>query len=228
MSETIRVQRIYDERAATYDRSQGIVERFVLGALRREYGSLLQGETIDIAVGTGLNLPFYSSAVTRAVGVDLSLPMLRQAQSRAASLGLAMAFVQTDAAALPFADGSFDTVAVSLALCTIQDPAAALLEMARVCRPDGRVVMLEHVLAAARPLATLQRILSPIQERSMGCHLDRQTFVLAKSLGFSVDQVESRLFDAVELVVARPPQASHATLDPLRSLQEVEHHDGNS
>jgi ubiquinone/menaquinone biosynthesis C-methylase UbiE len=205
MTETDRIRRIYAERAATYDRSLGVVEHFVIGPFRRRYGSLLAGETLDVGIGTGLNLPYYSPAVTRAVGADLSPEMLRQAQSRAAALGVPIELVTADAAALPFPDATFDTVGISLALCTIPDPAAALRELARVCRPQGQVVLLEHVRATAPPLAALQRLLSPLNERAVGCHLDRDTFDLARALGFAVDEIASRLWGAVRLAVARPP-----------------------
>ena len=79
--------------------------------------------------------PFYSPAVTRAVGVDLSWEMLQHAGERALHLGIPVALVQADAEALPFPDASFDTVAISLALCTIPDPVKALLE--RGCRVAG-------------------------------------------------------------------------------------------
>jgi ubiquinone/menaquinone biosynthesis C-methylase UbiE len=205
MTETERIRRLYDDRAATYDRSVGIGERILLGPFRQAFGALLRGETIEVGVGTGLNIPHYSADVTRAVGVDLSQEMLRHARERASHLGIPFALVQADAEALPFPDASFDTVAISLALCTIPDPGKALLELGRVCRPGGRIVMLEHVRSTSRPLAAVQKVLSPLNERAIGCHLDRETFDLARSLGFSIDESWSRLFGSVRLVVARPP-----------------------
>ena len=205
MTETERIRRLYDDRAATYDRSLGIGERLLLGRFRQAFGALLSGETIEVGIGSGLNIPFYSAAVTRAVGVDLSQRMLQHAKERAARLGIPFALVQADAEALPFPDAAFDTVAISLALCTIPDPVRALRELGRICRPGGRIVMLEHVRSTARPLAALQRTLSPMNERTIGCHLDRDTIDLTRSLGFSIDETRSRLFDSVQLVVVRPP-----------------------
>lgn len=205
MTETDRIRRIYDDRAATYDRSIGVTERILLGPLRREFGARLRGETLEIGVGSGLNLPYYASAVTRAVGIDLSSEMLALAEQRAAGMPFPVTLLQGDAEALPFPDDSFDTVAISLALCTVPDPVMALREMARVCRPDGRVVMLEHVLSPVPPVAVAERLLSPLQERAMGCHLDRETIGLARSLGFAILEERQRLFGVFRLVVARPP-----------------------
>jgi ubiquinone/menaquinone biosynthesis C-methylase UbiE len=213
MAETDRIRRLYDERADTYDRSLGLMERVALGPFRREFGALLEGETLEVAIGSGLNLPSYSPRVTRATGVDLSSEMLRKARERAEALGLPIDLRQADAEALPFDDASFDTVAIALALCTIPDPEKALRELSRVCRPTGRIVLLEHVRSTAGPLALAQRALSPLNERSIGCHLARETVDLARALGFTIDEERRRLFGAVRLVTMRPLAAQRVTLE---------------
>lgn len=201
-----RLRAVYDERAATYDRTVGAAERLLLGDLRRAFGAELRGETLEVGVGSGLNLPFYAPGVTRAVGVDLSGEMLGWAKRRAAELGRPVTLVQADAEALPFAAASFDTVAVSLALCTMPDPEAALRELARVCRLAGRVVLLEHVRSPVLPVDFVQRLLSPLQERIIGCHLARETVRTAREAGFTIESERERLFGVVRLVVARPPR----------------------
>ena len=76
--------------------------------------------------------------------------------------------------------------------------------------------MLEHVRSTARPLAALQGALSPLKERAIGCHLDRDTIDLARSVGYSIDESRSRLFNSVQLVVARPPgSAVLPSTDPI-------------
>ena len=131
-------------------------------------------------------------------------------------LGIPFALVQADAEALPFPDATFDTVAISLALCTIPDPVKALLELGRVCRPGGRIVMLEHVRSRAGPLAAAQKVLSPLNERAIGCHLDRETFGLARSLGFSIDETWSRLS------VRAAGRRASATRRMLRSTDPID------
>ena len=205
-TETERIRHIYDRRAATYDRSIGLTERYLLGSFRQQFGALLRGDTLEAGIGSGLNLPFYSSAVARAVGVDLSAEMLASARQRADHLGLAIELMQADVEALPFADATFDTVAISLTLCTTPQPKAALRELARVCRPGGQIVFLEHVLSPIWPLAAAERLLSPLQERALGCHLDRATIDVAREMGFEMAAEQQRLFGVFRLAVAKPPR----------------------
>jgi len=205
---TDRVRAIYDRRAESYDRSVGLSERWLLGDLRRVFGAELRGETLEVGIGSGLNLPAYSPFVTRAIGVDLSAGMLAVARRRAGNLERSIELIQADARSLPFPDASFDTVAISLALCTVPDPTAALGELARVCRPGGRVVFLEHVRSPFPPVAVAQRLLSSYQERLLGCHLDRDTIDLAGTLGFTMLSERRRLFSVFRLVVAHPPAAA--------------------
>jgi ubiquinone/menaquinone biosynthesis C-methylase UbiE len=202
-----RIRAVYDRRANHYDQTVGFGEKIALGALRREFGARLQGETLEVAVGTGLNLPYYSDQVTRAVGVDLSPGMLEVARERARRLGRAVELLEMDAQRLAFPDSSFDTVGISLALCTVPDPAMALDECARVCRPDGRLVLLEHVRSPVLPVAAMQRLLSPLQERFIGCSLVRETIDLARARGYEIVEERRRMAGVFRLVVARPPDS---------------------
>jgi ubiquinone/menaquinone biosynthesis C-methylase UbiE len=201
---TNEIREAYDRRAATYDASVGRSEKRLTGSFRARFGGLLQGATLEVAIGSGLNLPYYSNQVTYAVGTDLSRGMLDIAAVRAHDLERRIDLVVMDAQHLAFPDGSFDTVAISLALCTVPDPAAALREMSRVCKPDGRIVMLEHVRSSNWPVAMLLRLVSPLQEWRLGCHLARETVDLARECGLTIEQEDRRLFGIFRLVVARP------------------------
>ena len=205
MTERNRVRAIYDNRAATYDRTVGLGERLLLGDLRRQFGALLRGRTLEIGAGTGLNLPYYAPEVTTRTAVDLSGGMLRALRHRARDLQMPVGVAQMDAERLAFPDGTFDTVAVSQALCTVERPELALREMARVCAPGGRIVLLEHVLSQVWPVASLQRLASPMQTRAIGCHFDRETIDLLRREGFTIESEVRRRIGIVRLVVARPP-----------------------
>ncbi|MDQ3045144.1 MAG: methyltransferase domain-containing protein [Chloroflexota bacterium] len=200
-----QIRAVYDRRAPTYDRTVGCGERLLLGELRRAFGAELRGDTLEVAVGSGLNLPHYGPKVELAIGADLSLGMLEQARRRVTPHDRPLALVQMDAQRLAFPTASFDTVAISLALCTVPDPEAALRELARVCKPGGRVVLLEHVRSPHWPIALFQRAGTPLQERFIGCHLTRRTDITLRRLGFTVISERTRLFGIFRLIVASPP-----------------------
>lgn len=200
-----QLRHVYDRLAPVYDKSAGLLENVVLGDLRQAFGDQLRGDTLEIAIGSGLNLPYYTPAVTRAAGVDLSSGMLEEARKRADTLGRKIELVQMNAEQLAFPDQSFDTVAVCLALCTVPRPSVALDEIARVCRPDGVAVFLEHVRSPNWPVYAFERLWSPIQERTLGCSLVRETVAAIQHSGFRVMSEHSRLLGIFRLVVATPP-----------------------
>ena len=200
---TDEIRSVYDKRAKTYDRTVGLGERLLVGDLRRRFGAMLTGETMEVAIGSGLNLPFYTDAVPRAVGMDLSPGMLAEARVRADKLGREIELVEGDAEAIPFPAASFDTVGISLALCTVPDPERALRELVRICRPGGRIVLLEHVRAPSPLVSLPQRILSPLQERALGCHLARPTLDTARAMGLDIEDVATRFAGVFRLAVTR-------------------------
>jgi ubiquinone/menaquinone biosynthesis C-methylase UbiE len=202
------IRETYDKRAAIYDAAAGRGGTAFVRNLRARFGGSLRGETLEIAIGNGLNLPYYSSRVTRAVGIDLSPGMLEVAAKRARELHRSIDLLIMDAQRLAFPDHIFDTVAVSLGLCTISDPKAALREMSRVCKPDGQIVLLEHVRSPVWPVATIQRLVSPIQERLNGCHLARETIDLARECGLEIEREDQRLLGIMRLVIARPARCA--------------------
>lgn len=210
-TEEMRIAAIYDDLAPTWDRRQGLVERVLMGsAMRRDLATCLEGDVLEIGTGTGVTLRHTPAdhAIRSFTGVDLSRGMLDQAgdAAREAGVRFPVDLRRMTAGTLDFPDGSFDTVTTSLTLCTVPDQAHALLEMARVCRPDGRIVLLEHVLAGNPVLAWLQRRMTPVQAQAMGCHLDRQTDRTIRDLRFPIERERKRFFGVFRLIVARPPE----------------------
>ena len=133
----------YDRFARWYDWVEGIPELLGVNRLRYRMLQRASGTVLEVAIGTGKNLPYYPRGC-RIIGADASKEMLAIAQRRASRLWLDVSFSLADAEALPFSDATFDTVVSSLSTCTFPDPVAALQEMARVCRLEGKVLLLEH------------------------------------------------------------------------------------
>ena len=202
--ETERVQRLYDEAAGKYDRFIGIPERVLFGDGRRWICSQAHGEVLEIAVGTGRNLPCYP-ADTRVTGIDLSPAMLDVARERARERGGEIDLRVGDAQALDFRDERFDTVIFTLALCTIPNPRQAVAEARRVLRPGGRLLLLEHVRSPHRAVRMAQRLLDPLTVRFQGDHLLREPLDYAEAEGFQIEQLERSKWGIVERLVARKP-----------------------
>ncbi|MBI1943828.1 MAG: class I SAM-dependent methyltransferase, partial [Betaproteobacteria bacterium] len=112
---------------------------------RQKVVPLAQGRVLEVGIGTGLNLAYYDRArIEKIVGLDPGLDMHRLARKRVKRSGLAVELVGLSAERIPYDAGSFDTVLVTYSLCTIADPLAALGEMGRVLRPDGKLLFCEH------------------------------------------------------------------------------------
>ncbi|RYE86762.1 MAG: class I SAM-dependent methyltransferase [Myxococcales bacterium] len=149
------------------------------------------GRTLELGVGTGLNLPFYSAAVTEVIGVDPSAAILDRARDRAAACRAPVTLVEAPAESLPWPDGSFDSVVVTYTLCSVGDPVQALREARRVLRPDGRLFFVEHGLARATTTRAWQHLATPAWKRIAGnCHLDRDIPDVLYKAGF--DTIELR------------------------------------
>jgi ubiquinone/menaquinone biosynthesis C-methylase UbiE len=159
---------------------------------------------LEVAVGTGRNLPHYPDGV-RLTGVDWSPAMLAIARDRAAALGREADLRQGDAQALDFPDESFDTVLCALGLCAIPDDRRAVTEMTRVLRPGGRLLLADHVAASASALRAVQWLYERITIPLAGEHFRRRPLIYVRELGFLVEESERFKLGVVERVSARKP-----------------------
>lgn len=205
-----RITRIYDQHAPRWDIREGRGENAVVGSYRDRLVRMLEGDVLEIGMGTGDTLRRLKTApfpIASYTGVDVSTGMLAEAQKQVPGSPFPVTLRQANAESLSiFADASFDTVTASLVLCTVPDAKAALREMARVVKPDGRIVLIEHVLAPNRVIATGMKILAPLQRRHMACNIDRHTNKLVREMGFRIERDDARFLGIVHLMVARPPR----------------------
>lgn len=193
--------RVWEKLAPRYDRTMRFFERRLFEGGREWVCSRARGRVLEVAVGTGLNLPHYPRGLG-LVGVDFSPAMLRRARDRAAELGLAVDLQEADAEDLPFPDRSFDTVVCTLALCGIPDNRAAIEQMRRVLRPGGRLLLLDHIGSSWPPIRLAQKLIELVSVPSAGEHWTRRQLPLVERAGFSVVDVVRRKAGMVELIDA--------------------------
>lgn len=202
--DTAKVLRTWQKSAPTYDTKIAAAERGLLGGGREWLGARVQGRVLEVAVGTGRDLPHYPQGVT-LTGIDLSPAMLAIARQRAADLGVDVDLHTGNAEHLPFADASFDTVVCAISLCTIPDPTAAISEMKRVLVPGGRLLLLDHIKSSWPPIFAGQWLIERVTIASSGEHLTRRQLPLVIAAGFEIVEAERLKAGMVERIHARKP-----------------------
>lgn len=189
--------RIYDNTwgwmfSALYDRAFEASEEAGLREMRRELLAQARGRVLELGAGTGLNLELYPhEGLDRLVLTEPDPHMFKQLRKRAEENCPGADLIEAGAEDLPFEDGSFDTVVVTLVLCTVPDQPAALREISRVLAPQGQLLFLEHVRASEPGLAKWQdRLERPWHFIGDGCHCNRDTVAGITAAGFELGEVE--------------------------------------
>ena len=198
-------RRAWAKLAPRYDKQIRFFERRVFGEEHRAWAcSQATGDTLEIAIGTGLNLPHYPDSVS-LTGVDLSPDMLTLARRRAEELGKEVELLEGDAQALDFEDGSFDTIVCTYSLCNVPDDAKVVAEMKRVLKPGGHLILVDHIRSSVKPIYWGQRVMELVSIRVDGDHLTRRPSIHVKVAGFDVQTKERMRWGILERLTARKP-----------------------
>jgi ubiquinone/menaquinone biosynthesis C-methylase UbiE len=185
---TEREKRCYNRFAGAYD----FIER--RGALRmNQWRTLLWStvegsEVLEVGVGTGANFPYYPQGV-HVHAIDLSTRMLERAWKKAGRDSLTVNLEEMDVQSLRFPDETFDTVVASLVFCAVPDPNLGLREVKRVCKPGGKVSMLEHVRGPGRFFGFMTDLFNPLMLWTIGDNINRRTVENVAESGLKVEKV---------------------------------------
>jgi ubiquinone/menaquinone biosynthesis C-methylase UbiE len=193
---------LYDEMADCYARWNW-ANRLFSGPLRRRAFGDASGRVLDVACGTGANFR-YLPPTAQLVGVDISAAMVEAARAELGDIRRGGTVYRMDAQELQFPANSFDTVVSALSTCTFPDPVAALSEMARVCRPDGRVVLLEHGRSDSRLLNRLLAWRADAHYEAHGCRWTQEPLAHFESVDLTVVESETYLAGLITVIEARP------------------------
>ncbi len=193
-----------------YDPVMWVGERAGLRAHRQELLSRARGCTVEVGSGTGLNLAHYPEDVDELVLIEPDPAMRSRLEKKLSRHGRRARLVDAPAERLPFADASVDTVVSTFVLCTVDAPDVALQEIARVLRPDGQLLFLEHVRSESPRLARWQdRLAGPWYRFARGCRCNRATAQLISACGLRLDHVREASWHAMPPIV-RPLIAGRA------------------
>jgi len=186
-----------------------------LREVRREVLAAAEGRVLDVGTGTGANLPLFPAAVEELVLAEPDEHMQRALAKRVRELGSRVELVQAPAERLPFPDASFDCVTCTMVMCTMPDPAAALEEVSRVLKPDGRFLFLEHVRSEDAGFARTQDRINPAWRfLADGCNCNRDSLATIEASPLRIERIGRGQMPAVPLFMkplvfgsAAPPGA---------------------
>jgi ubiquinone/menaquinone biosynthesis C-methylase UbiE len=163
-----------------------------VAAERARLVPLASGKVLEVGIGSGLNIPFYTSKVETLVGLDPSAALWHMARKRADLAPFPIEYLELSGERIPVADGTFDTVVSTWTLCTIPHVMQALQEMQRVLKQEGRLIFIEHGLAPDRRVQGWQNWLNPLWKRlAGGCNLNRTIATLISGAGFHITQIDT-------------------------------------
>lgn len=151
-----------------------------------------RGQVLEVGVGSGLNLSFYSTQVTRVCGVDPSTELLQMARKRADTVNVPVELLQASAEELPVENQEFDTIVMTWTLCSIPHASKAVAEMHRALKPGGNLLFVEHGLAPEPKVSLWQnRLNRPWRALAGGCNLNREIDRLISFGGFRILQLDT-------------------------------------
>ncbi|MFC4336772.1 class I SAM-dependent methyltransferase [Salininema proteolyticum] len=178
------VRRFWNRQSEGYDRKMRMADEKFFGDTRSWLCGRARGETLEVAVGTGLNLAHYPDSV-ELTGIELSPEMLRHAEEKAEASGRGADLRVGDAQSLDFPDGRFDSVVCTFSLCAIPDERRAVEEMVRVLKPGGRLLLADHVIATSAWIRAIQRVADLVSIPFAGEHFRRRPYEHVKRLGLT-------------------------------------------
>lgn len=205
-AQTQLTRKRYNRIAWFYDRMESLPEVFFSG-WRGRLLARARGKILEVGVGTGKNFQYYPAGAN-VTGLDIADRMIIIARRNARERGLPFRIEEGDVEQLAWPDDSFDTIVATFVFCSVPDPVKGLRELRRVVKPDGRVLLLEHVRIDAPLMGRLMDWLNPLVVRIVGANINRRTVDNVRAAGFVIEEMEHLgPMKMVKMMIARPDKA---------------------
>lgn len=180
-----QIKEKYSKIASKYDMLEALPELLGIASIRKALFRKAEGNVLEVASGTGKNFSSYKKSIS-LTAVDISPDMLVVAEKKANKQKLKAHFKLMDAHALDFPDSSFDTVTSSLSMCTFTEPVKAVNEMMRVCKPGGRILLLEHGRSSKKWINKFLDKKEAAHAETLGCHWNRDIDQILSTAGIKI------------------------------------------
>ncbi len=195
-----KIMRRYDRISHVYDVFESPMELMALKQWRLDLMKELSGKVLE--VGIGKNIAYYPENID-ITGIDFSQGMLKKARLRAETLGRQVHLLLMDAQAMDFADNSFDTVFTTFVFCSVPDPIKGLEEIRRVCKENGKIILIEHVRSEQKVIGFLMDVLNPAIVNLYGANINRKTVENVHAACFTEIAVTNLYRDIVKKIVIK-------------------------
>lgn len=200
MNDTEKIRRRYDRASRFYDLLESPMEAMSLKEWRIKVMKQLYGKVLEVGVGTGKNIPYYPDDID-ITAIDFSSKMLGKAREKADKYKKAVTLMEMDAQNMDFPDNYFDCVFTTCVFCSVPDPVKGLKEISRVCKPGGKIIMIEHVRSEKAVLGVVMDLINPIVVNSYGANINRRTVENIKKAGFTAVEVKNLFSDIVKEII---------------------------
>lgn len=195
-----KIRKRYNRASRFYDILESPMEMMSLKEWRINLMKELKGKVLEVGVGTGKNIEYYPDNID-ITAIDFSEKMLGKAREKAQKYNEQVTLLQMDAQDMDFQDNTFDMVFTTCVYCSVPDPIKGLKEMRRVCKPNGKIIMIEHVRSEKKILGLIMDILNPIVVNTYGANINRKTVQNVYNAGFGSIKVKDLYSDIVKNIV---------------------------
>lgn len=193
----------YNRISKVYDLMEKPIEVALFRHWRKDLLRMVSGGVLEVGIGTGKNIPYYPKEAS-VVAVDISKKMLEKARKKATHAITKLSFAVMDAENLALKNYSFGTIVATFAYCSVPDAIQGFLELKRVCKKDGRILLLEHVRSRQPLLGKLMDFLNPLTLRVAGFNINRETGRSIKCGGLNLILEKNLKWNVFEFFMASP------------------------